>query len=254
MLYDSSVRKDEEHCRTAFDTFLKQRYQDLDIVWADGGRNKPPDYFLQLRSDQYAVEVTSIIERATFGDRNITHIEIDKSIKSFIEGVKRDAITENILKGAYVVRYKPIIDFGKQKQAISIKIRDYIMRTQCVNSAPEEAIAGQGHYGWYIHKLHPNKNYLTVTTADAKWQGEAENELIVLINKAMEDKVKKLANIQLPKILLLHDRFIWIDAREWSKYLPELTHVDHFHTIFLISDKSVNSMLHSINSSWLGQS
>jgi hypothetical protein len=247
------MRKDEEHCKTAFDTFLKQQYQALDIVWADGDRNKPPDYFLQIRSNKYAVEVTSIIERTMFGNRIMEHIEIDKSIKNFIESIKRDAIDKNILNGAYIVRYKPIIDFGKQKQAISIRIRDYLLRTQSVSSAPEEVIAGQGHLRWYIYKVHSDKSYLSVTTGDAKWNGEAEGELVALINEALEEKVKKLINIPLPKILLLYDRFVWIDASKWNKYLGKLNNVDQFHTIFLISDKSVNSVLHSIDSSWLNR-
>jgi hypothetical protein len=247
------MREDEEHCKNAFDTFLKQRYQDGDITWTCGDRNKPPDYFLQLRFNKYAVEVTSVLEKATLGNKIIDHLEIDKSIKRFIEDIQKDAIEKGILKGAYIVRYKPIRDFGKQKQVIATRIRDYLRHTQNVSSAPAEDIAGKGHLRWYIHKLQSDKSYLSRTTEDAKWKGEAEDELCNLLSKALETKVKKLKTISLPKILLLHDRFTWIDADEWSQYLAKLSYVDDFHTIFLVSDKSSNSIVHSIESSWLNR-
>ncbi len=247
------MRADEERCKNAFDTFLKQRYQDGDIIWTCGDRNKPPDYFLQLRGNKYAVEVTSILEKATLGNKTIDHIGIDKSVKRFIENIQKDAIKRGILKGAYIVRYKPIRDFEKQKQAIATRIRDYLRRTQNVSSAPAEDIADKGHLRWYIYKLQSDKSYLLRTTGDAKWGGEAEYELCNLLSKALETKVKKLKNISLPKILLLYDRFAWIDADEWSQYLAKLSYVDNFHTIFLVSDKSSNSILHSIESSWLNQ-
>jgi hypothetical protein len=180
------MREDEEHCRNAFDTFLKQRYQAGDITWTTGDRNKPPDYFLQLRCNKYAVEVTSVLEKATLGNKIIDNLEIDKSINRFIEDIQKDAIEEGILKGAYIVRYKPIRDFGNQKQVIAKRIRDYLRHTQNVSSAPAENIAGEGHLNWYIYKLKSDKSYLSRTTSDAKWKGEVEDELCNLINITLE--------------------------------------------------------------------
>jgi len=242
------MRDNEEHCKNAFDSFLKLRYQRNDIVWSDG--DEPPDYYLDLCGTRYAVEVTSVLEKAMLSRRNIDHIKIDKSIKRFIEEIQKDAIEKGILKGAYIVRYKPIGDFGKQRQAIATRIKDYLRHTQNAPSAPAEDICGEGHLRWYIYKLQSDKSYLSRTTGDAKWKGEAETELCNLLNKAIEAKVKKLKTISLPKILLLHDRFVWIDADEWRHYLANLSYVDNFHTIFLVSDKSSNSILHSSESKW----
>ncbi len=245
------MREDEECCKNAFDTFLRLHYADNNIVWSDG--DEPPDYYLELCGSKFAVEVTSVLEKATLGNKNIDHLEIDISIKRFIEDIQKDAIAEGLLKGAYIVRYKPLSDFSKQKQVIITRIKDYLQRTQNVSAAPAEDIVGQGHLRWYIWKVHSEKSYLTRTTGDAKWEGEAANELCDLLNKALETKVKKLGTISLPKILLLHDRFAWIDTGEWRQYLTKLSYVDNFHTIFLVSEKSDNSILNSIESSWLNQ-
>lgn len=247
------MRRDEENCKSAFDEFLKVHYQDSDIDWQDGNRNKSPDYYLTLCGTKFAVEVTSILEKVTLGNKIIDHIKIDISVKRLIDDIKKDAIEKGIIKGAYIVRYKPIKDLGKQKQAIATRIMDYLKRTQNVSSAPAEDIVGEGHLRWYIWKVHSEKSYLTRTTEDAKWEGEAANELCNLLNKAFETKAKKLEIISLPKILLIHGRFAWIDADQWRQYLTKLSYVDNFHTIFLVSEKSSNSILHSIDSSWLNQ-
>jgi hypothetical protein len=245
------MREDEEHCKEVFNTFLKQYYRDVDIIWTPGDMNKPPDYFLSLHHDKYVVEITSVIEKTTLDNKIVDHIAIDKSIKKFIEGIRKDAIEKGFLKGAYIVRYKPITDFGKYKQAISTRIRDYLQRTQHCFFAAEDEIFSKGHNSWYIYKLQSDRTYLSVTSGDAKWKGEAEDELCNLINIALQKKVNKLKNISLPKILLLNDRFVWINAGEWPKYISKLNYMDYFHTIFLISDKSTNIILHSVTRSWL---
>lgn len=245
------MRKAEEYCKNAFDTFLRLHYADNNIVWSDG--DEPPDYYLELCGSMFAIEVTSILDKATLGNKKIDHLEIDKSIKRLIEDIQKDAVAEGFLKGAYIVRYKPLSDFGKQKQAITTRIKGYLQRTQNVSAAPAEDIVGQDDLRWYIWKVHSDKNYLTRTTEDGKWGGEAVDELCGLLNNALEKKVKKLETISLPKILLIHDRFPWIDARKWKQYLTKLSYVDNFHTIFLVSEQSNNSILNSIESSWVNQ-
>jgi hypothetical protein len=199
------------------------------------------------------VEVTSILENVMLGEKSIDHIEIDKSVKRFIDNIQKDAIEQGFLTGAYIVRYKPLRDFGKQMQVISARIKGYLQRTQNVSTAPAEDIVGEGHLRWYIWKAHSNKSYITRTTEDAKWGGEAIDNLCNLLNRTLETKVKKLGMISLPKILLLHDRFAWIGAGQWRQYVAKLDYLENFHTIFIVSEKSRNSILHSVETSWLNQ-
>ena len=58
-------------------------------------------------------------------------------------------------------------------------------------------------------------------------------------------------NINLPKVMLLYAKYPWIDAGEWKQCLPKLSYIDNFHTVFLVSDQSSNSILHTIESTWL---
>ena len=214
-------------------------------------RNVSPDIYLQILNTKYAVEITSILEKVKLGNRVIDHIEIDKSVMEFVENIKEEAIKEGVLQGAYTIFYKPIEKIGKNKWVIAARIWDYLLRTKNMSSAPQEYVFGEGHNGWYILKHHSNKNYLSRTTGDAKWKGESVNELCDLLNKTLERKVKVLRLISLPQILLVLDRFAWIDAKNWIQYRERLINLDKFHTIFLVSDKSGNSILHSVEKSWL---
>jgi hypothetical protein len=243
------MREDEEKCKNAFDLFLRQFYENETTKWEDG--DDPPDYVLQLKGRKYAVEVTSLLEKAIIGDKSIDHIEIDKSVMEFIDSIKVEATNKRVLQGAYSVSYKPIEKFGKNKQVIAARIWDYLLRTKYESSSPRECIFGEGHNEWYIQKYHSSRNYLSRTTTDAKWGGESVDELCNSLNKTLERKVKKLEAISLPKILLIHDRFAWIDAKNWIKYLGRINNIEKFHTIFLVSIKDGNLILYSIEGSWL---
>lgn len=122
------MREYEERCKNAFNTFLRLHYTDNNIVWSEG--DEPPDYYLELSGTKLAVEVTSIREKAKLGNNRLDHLKIDISIKRFIDDIQKNAMAAGFLNGAYIVRYKPISDFGKQKQAISIQIKDYLQRTK----------------------------------------------------------------------------------------------------------------------------
>ncbi len=249
-LYNNfTMREDEEKCKKAFDSFLKQYYKDEAIIWDDG--TDPPDYFLKLDGVEYAVEITSILEKVKLGDRIISHKEIDHSVMEFVESIKEEAIKNGVLKGAYSVFYKPIEKFGKNKHVIATRIWDYLLRTKCDYSSPKECIFGEGHNEWYIQKRHSDRDYLSRNTWVTKWGVELVDELCDTLNETLERKTEKLSAISSPKILLILDRFAWIDAKNWFKYTEKLVNIDKFHTIYLVSDKGGNSVLYSVEKSWL---
>lgn len=243
------MRKDEEHCKNAFDEFLKTHYQDSDIAWQAG--NEPPDYHLTLCGTKYAVEVTSLFQEIKLGDRTSSHLGFREAVLDFLKGIEQEARQKGILNGAYVVSYKPLNDFGKQKKSISNNIVAYLQATQSVSSAPAEKIVGNGHHAWDIEKYHSEKQYLTGTTFDVKHEHEAVDELRVLLDKVLNDKVQKLAAISYPKILLVTDRYPWVERGDWNSCLPNSKLINEFHTIFLVSHDRGNSILYSKENRWL---
>jgi hypothetical protein len=245
------MREDEENCKSAFDEFLRIHYQDNDIAWQGG--NEPPDYYLTLCGTIYAVEVTSLFEDIKLGEKTSSHLGFRKAVLKFLRQIEQEARQKGILNGAYIVGYKPLSDFGKQKKSISKSIIAYLQATQSVSSAPAEKIMGSGRLTWDIEKCHSEKQYLTGTTSDAKWEHQAVDELSILLNKVLDDKVHKLATISYPKILLIAGRYPWVERGVWNNCLPNLNQLGKFHTIFLVSHDRGNSVLHSIESTWLNQ-
>jgi len=245
------MRKEEERCKHAFDTFLRQHCQVDDIVWEPG--DEPPDYYLQLNCTKYAVEVTALTEVIQIKNNIQPYLSFLITVDRFIKQLKQEASKEGILTGAYVVRYGPLDDFGKKRETISKSIMGYLRANKDVPSAPEEVVLSRERRSWYIKKYNSEKRYLTGNTSDAKWRGEAEEELCILLNQTITNKARKLAAIPYPKILLIADRYPWLESSDWKRCLPNLSSISDFHTIFLVSDERGNSIINSIESTWLNQ-
>jgi len=61
-------REDEELCRSIFDTILLTLFARDEIIWTPvEQRHEPPDYYVELSGEKYAVEVTSLIEKMRTG-------------------------------------------------------------------------------------------------------------------------------------------------------------------------------------------
>lgn len=243
------MRKEEEFCKIAFSTFLKQYYKQNEVIWTEG--DEPPDYYLQLTDIKYAVDATSVWENIRINNKNTSEIGFLITIQKFLKQLEKKAKQEGILTGAYAVRYMPIDDFCKRKKIIAGRIINYIQSTRNVSSAEEEVLVGEGHIGWYIKKRHSERKYLSGGTSDAKFRGETEEDLCNLLKNTLVIKAKKLKKFTYPKILLIYNRYPWLEPKDWKKCLSKLSSIDNFHTIFLVSSKSDNLILHTIDRKWL---
>ncbi len=83
------MRADEEQCKNKFDAFLRQRYLDGDISWRCG--DEPPDYYVRLRGDCYAVEVTNLFENIELGDETTSHLGFRTRVLAFLRQIEQKA-------------------------------------------------------------------------------------------------------------------------------------------------------------------
>ena len=56
----SSHSESEIICQRSFNEYLTSRFRSTIIKWSDG--DEPPDYFLTLDGEKYAIEVTALKE------------------------------------------------------------------------------------------------------------------------------------------------------------------------------------------------
>lgn len=246
------MREDEEKCKAAFHAFLTARHDLADIVWKDGDRKKAPDYYLLLGNTKYAIEVTQLRELTSIGNKTWSYLNSLVPVTRFIEEVEGEARASGILTGAYSVKVEPLDDFGKLKQRIRREITDYLRSTQNMSSAAERVIVEEDNSGWEIRKHHADRTYLSCGTTDSKWRGEAIRELSTLLDQVLITKARKLAAIPKPWILLLADRYPWLDHSDWHESAIGLKSIGDFHTVFLVSGDKGNRVLHSQNIDWLG--
>jgi hypothetical protein len=246
------MREDEEVCKAAFHAFLTARYDLADIVWKNGDRKKPPDYYLSLGGTKYAVEVTQLWELSSIGNKPLSDLDILVTVRRFLEEIEREASASGILTGAYSVRFKPLNNFGKLQQQIEGEITDYLRSTQNMSSAAERVIVEEDNSRWEIKKLHADRTYLSCGFTDGKWHGEAIRDLSTLLDRVLITKARKLAAIPKPWILLIADRYPWLDHSDWHESAIGLKSIGDFHTVFLVSGDKGNHVLYSQNIDWLG--
>jgi len=244
------MRKDEEDCKAAFHTFLAARHDSTDIVWEEG--ENPPECYLLLDNTRYAVEVTQARELTSVGDKTLSDLDYLVTVTRFVRGIEQEAIASGILTGAYSIRFKPLDHFGKRKQRIKREITDYLRSTQDASSAVERIIVGEGHSRWEIKKRHADRTYLSCGTTDGKWRGEAIRELSNLLDQILITKARKLAAIPKPWILLIADRYPWLNHSDWHESAIGLKSIGDFHSVFLVSRDKGNHVLYSQNIDWLG--
>lgn len=243
------MRKDEENSKAAFHAFMTPRHPLTDIVWEDG--DQPPDYYLSLGSTKYAVEVTSAMEPIGIENKTVSILGTLVTVRRFLKEIEQEAIAGGILTGAYSVRFKPLHDLGKFKRQIKREITDYLRSTQNVPSAVGKTVVGEGHSRWEIAKHHSDRTYLSGQTADAKFHGEAIRELSTLLDEILTTKSRKLAAVAKPWILLVCNRYPWLEPSDWHESATGLTSIRNFHTVFLMSGDRGNHVLHSRDTDWL---
>jgi hypothetical protein len=215
-------------------------------------RKKAPDYYLSLGNTKYAVEVTQLRELTSIGNKTRSDLDFLVPVTQFIEEVEGEARAIGILTGAYSVRVEPLDDFGKLKQRIRREITDYLRSTQNMSSAGERVIIEKDNSRWEITKRHADRTYLSCGTTDGKCHGEAIRDLSTLLDRVLITKARKLAAIPKPWILLIADRYPWLDHSGWHESAIGLKSIGDFHTVFLVSGDRGDHVLHSQNIDWLG--
>jgi hypothetical protein len=241
----------EEFCKSEFHMFLKSSIDLSSITWSDG--DEPPDYYVDLSGREFAVEVTTLMENFQVDARSLSRIEIITSLWNMVDAVQEEAEAQNILRGTYTVSFsRPIENFGRHRLRIKREILEYVRSTQYLENAPEIEYLVDEIRMVSIHKNHDKSNKIVpLGPANAKWKSQAREEICQLINKCLSDKVHKLRNISLPKILLLRDAYHFADQEMHVDCTPQLALLPNFHTVFVIRNNEDGFVLHSEEANWL---
>lgn len=128
------ARKDEEVCKQIFGEYLQAFFGPTEVRWIDG--DDPPDFYLELTSKEFAVEVTSL-DQPVF--------TVYESIKGLVDDVVEEAKRDGFLNGLYLVTHNaPFKNFRRTKPKLKTGLLEYLRDTQALSKAPEKVLHEQG--------------------------------------------------------------------------------------------------------------
>jgi len=246
--------KNEEFCKSSFDTFIRVASTPVSIRWEDvAQQSEPPDYYLYVNDTKYAVEVTILMEKLEVGNLKLPEMAVLASLQQLVDEVEAVARKRNHLNGAYIVGFsRPIANFRKIREQLLSDLLAYVQATQNVGNAPEKVVFKQGVQKCTIQKLHDQKSYVGRSgPRGGKWDGEVAAEICALLEERVNDKHRKLRNISEPKILLLYDAYHFADPHVFQLCLNTLGHLRSFHTLFVVESNKPGWILHSEAPNWL---
>jgi len=244
-------RSDEELSRAEFHTFLTANTKHTAITWKEVKQSdEPPDYYLYLENEEFAVEVTSIMEDINVSPQPRSFKAIWASIKEFVDDIGRQARTGGYLKGHYFISMSPLDNFGAVRNSLTNDLINYIHETRHLRTAPQRVVYETGKRRCFISKCSDDLDHVAYGISfDPKWVDE--RELCSLIAESLKEKCRKLSHVHQPKILLLIDVFTHGTIASWEKCLPGLSTLDAFHTIFRVSPSLGSSVLYSTDKRWM---
>ncbi len=123
--------KNEEYCKSTFDTFLRAYYTHDEVAWRPGC--EPPDYYLSLQGQLFDVEVTTLVGMVKRGSpKPLSWIGVLHAFQDTVADVEKLARHDDVLHGAYAIAFgEPIDDFGKWKYALK---RDLLGSRHCLTT------------------------------------------------------------------------------------------------------------------------
>jgi hypothetical protein len=204
-------RDDEELCKSVFNTYLLTLFASEEIIWTPvKQKDEPPDFYLELAGENYAVEVTSLIEKMRMGGGiALPYFSTFFPLKQLVDEVSIRARKDDCLQGGYLVVFKePFENFGNIKSRLEEGLLDYILKTKDEASAPESTIYKKFDRVCTITKVHNQTNEVnTFWNRDGINIDGMESGICHLAKKAIQEKEHLLRNISLPKIILLYDLY-----------------------------------------------
>ena len=247
--------KSEEFCKSCFDKYLRKLLPDSNIVWEDvEQRYEPPEFYLTIDGEKYAVEVTRLLLKADVGTKdNLPLNKVRDILRKFVnDEIETVAETNNFLNGYYKVTFsKPITNLTQVKDNLQNALLSYICATQYLSKAPPRQVYKHGREKCSVEKLHIEEDKVVM---GGPFIPRREDEALAEVQQLLEDRLSKkeckLRKLNFPKILLLHNKYHFADFQTYKKSITDAPSLPAFQAVFLVQSKKEIYLLYSKNPSW----
>jgi len=245
-------RPREEISKEEFHRIIQELFPESSIVWKDVPQSEePPDWYLTIEKERYAVEATTIVDLLQFpSDKNVSVLGIVNSLNSFIKRIDESAREQGILLGTYSIILHPIPNFHLHRKKITNDLLNYIRDTKDVLSAPEYTIDYGKGKKISIKKGNFNLDRVVGGTTMSKREGDIRIDLVRIVANTLAIKSDKLQGIPEPKILLLLDQYQYSFMVDWSSVIPLCPERMNFCCIFYVRPNDNSIILWANSPKW----
>ena len=228
-------RRHELTTHQCFDMYLKENYPGIERIWEEPEID-PPDWFLTLGKNRFAVEATSITDLINIGHSIVPSPSVNFALSDFVDELETRAKERGILSGGYCVALAPIPNLHEHKEDLLSKFLQYIEDTQNISSPKELSLGYVRHNNISIRKFNSDQNYIgEVIQFDAKWEGEAKDALNEYLKNSLDTKKSKLEQINEPIVLLILDAYQHSDITAWKDAINSIPSRNNYAVIAWIN-------------------
>lgn len=213
--------------------------------------DEPPDWFLLLDEQRFAVEATTLVEIVGESGEGVSLVGVSTSLTKLVREVEADAHKDDSLHGLYAVTLSPMRNYASLRSDLFDCLLEYVRKTACLPSAREETIFKDGHRRVTIEKLQNKPDFIgEIIDPDAKWESNAKKELHHMLEAVLAKKRHLMRHVEEPIILLLLDGYRYCRESAWREVISKLNGCQWFHTICRILPPDGSNIICTQESSW----
>jgi len=246
-------RSHEEISRKSFNLWISARGSFEHVSWTDVAQaNEPPDWFLDIGQNRYAVEATSIVDAVHELGIKTTSASISSALHYLVAEVESEARDRGFLHGAYLVELAPLPNFRKNRKWLRDVLLKYVEETAGVDMPDPKEFGKVGNSNISIRKLHADRDHIAeMISYGVKSGNEATIDLQKLLESTLTRKAQLLQRQNKPVILLILDSFGYSHIADWKNAFAQLRIPSLFHTICRVKPGKPAVVLFSREDSWL---
>ena len=236
--------------------------------WEEG--EDPPDFYLMVESERFAVEVTNLIDEIKVNDKSVPRLAYSISVDRLVSEIEQESHKKGNLKGSYQLWVDgPFEDFFKVKKHIKSESLTFLEDTKDLSpelgkyllaaddtgailktdfpEEPPELLQGAGAVFCFISKKHGSADRVFPLKTSPKWldwEADLAQEACGLLQAAISTKCHKLKNVATKKILLLPDLSRFMTLELYRRCVGKLHGLNNFHAVYLGDVKGVRIGIH----------
>jgi hypothetical protein len=220
----------------------------------------PPDFYVTVERERFAVEVTNLMDEIETGGADIPRLSYTNSVHKLTIEIEEESRNSGTLRGHYVLWVNgPFENFSKLKKHIKSKSMVFLEQTKNTSPGygeyllaadetgailttdftdqPPEVLQGEAVF-CFIWKKDDCSNHLSLIITSPKfmdWKVELERDACKLLQRSISEKCDKLKDVTSKRILLLPDLSRFMDLKVYQKCVAKLHGLENFHSILVSS-------------------